>query len=292
MPNLFLSHTNIDKPFVEKLAKDLKRIGVNVWFDKWEIQVGDSITWKIEEGIRANEYLGIVLSPEALQSEWVRSELGAAWVKQMRDKKISVLPILYRACDIPLFLADRKYANFQNNYQNGLEELAAVLGVKNTATISADNWRKFVGNTAVNWRVYRTNEFSQLVTVLTNRAKTYNWSVWTGGTKNPYSVTCSAFVDQNQNSYVSIRLDKTKYMATFKQTWNPNHLRRSEFDYYVGNSVAECEELVWRKMEDFKNKYGDPTNEAYYHTHKFIRNQDTINDLIKNFMNQLDWYQN
>jgi len=34
MPSIFLSHTSVDKPFVEKLAYDLRRIGVNVWFDK------------------------------------------------------------------------------------------------------------------------------------------------------------------------------------------------------------------------------------------------------------------
>lgn len=93
MPSIFLSHTSIDKPFVEKLARDLRRIGVNVWYDRWVIKVGDSIAWKIEEGIRENEYLGIVLSPEALNSEWVKSELGSAWVKQMQTRKVVVLPI-------------------------------------------------------------------------------------------------------------------------------------------------------------------------------------------------------
>jgi hypothetical protein len=44
MPSIFLSHTSIDKPFVEKLANGLRSIGVNVWFDKWEIKVGESIT--------------------------------------------------------------------------------------------------------------------------------------------------------------------------------------------------------------------------------------------------------
>ncbi len=37
MPSLFLSHSSADKTFVEKLAKDLEGVGVNVWFDKWEI---------------------------------------------------------------------------------------------------------------------------------------------------------------------------------------------------------------------------------------------------------------
>lgn len=39
MPSLFLSHSSADKTFVEKLAKDLEGVGVNVWFDKWEIKV-------------------------------------------------------------------------------------------------------------------------------------------------------------------------------------------------------------------------------------------------------------
>lgn len=62
MPSLFLSHSSADKTFVEKLAKDLEGVGVNVWFDKWEIKVGDSLTGKIEEGLQANDYLGLVLS--------------------------------------------------------------------------------------------------------------------------------------------------------------------------------------------------------------------------------------
>lgn len=60
MPSLFLSHSSADKTFVEKLAKDLEGVGVNVWFDKWEIKVGDSLTGKIEEGLQANDYLGLV----------------------------------------------------------------------------------------------------------------------------------------------------------------------------------------------------------------------------------------
>ena len=30
MPSLFLSHSSVDKPFVEKLAQDLVQVGINV----------------------------------------------------------------------------------------------------------------------------------------------------------------------------------------------------------------------------------------------------------------------
>ena len=51
MPSLFLSHSSVDKPFVEKLARGLERVGVEVWFDKWAIEVGESLSWQSEEGL-------------------------------------------------------------------------------------------------------------------------------------------------------------------------------------------------------------------------------------------------
>lgn len=292
MPSVFLSHSSVDKPFVKKLAKDLNQMGVNAWFDKWEIKVGESITWKIEEGIRENEYLGIVLSPEALQSEWVKSEISAGWVKQMQAKKRLVLPIYYRQCSIPYFLADRKYADFRQDYQNGLEELAAVLNISNIDTISIDNWRKFAKKKNNNeWKKFRENEYSNLVTTLVNRAKEYNWSAWGGASKNKFSITLSAFVNLKCKISISIRLDgkSNAYKATFYDSHNPNNIPIPSFNIYVGNTVNECEEFVWRRMEDFKRKYGNPIEEATYFTQKFLGEKEKYKfalDIVKS----LDWY--
>ncbi len=174
MPSVFLSHTSVDKPFVEKLARDLRKIGVVAWFDKREIKVGDSITWKIDQGIRENEFLAIVLSPDALASEWVRTEFSAGWVKQMRSRRVVVLPILYRQCDIPLILADRKYADFRESYEKGFADLAEVFGVSAFATISQDNWRRFVRIRRSGWQTFRDAEFRRLVGSLVRMAKLYN----------------------------------------------------------------------------------------------------------------------
>lgn len=127
MSRVFLSHASIDKPFVEKLAQDLMKMGVDVWYDKWEIKVGDSILWKIEEGIRESDYLAIVISKEAWESEWVRREVSAAYHKQIEMKAKFMLPIYYRDCKIPLLLRGIKYADFRGDYEEGLKELARVL---------------------------------------------------------------------------------------------------------------------------------------------------------------------
>jgi hypothetical protein len=33
--DVFLSHNNVDKPAVEALARKLRDVGLNPWFDKW-----------------------------------------------------------------------------------------------------------------------------------------------------------------------------------------------------------------------------------------------------------------
>ena len=290
MPSLFLSHSSIDKPFVEKLARDLKRVGINVWFDKWEIKVGESLTWKIEEGLQANDYLGIILSPEALNSEWVKCELSAAWCRQMNSRKVIVLPIMYRDCKLPLFLADRKYADFRHDYNQGFADLCHALGLKHADSLTPGNWRSFMSDRTVNWKAYRENEFKELVTALVNRAKEYNWSCWTGGSKNPLSITLSAFVPGHAPKCISIRMVKGAYMATYCSDINPNNTPLSEYTIYVGNTVNECEEFVWREMETFRRQFGDPDGTALYATERFLNSQQKV-ELIRDIMQKRDWYQ-
>ncbi|MDC4205033.1 MAG: toll/interleukin-1 receptor domain-containing protein [Candidatus Manganitrophus sp.] len=291
MPSIFLSHTSFDKPFVEKLATDLKRIGVNVWFDKWQIRVGESITWKIEEGIRENEFLGIIFSPEALNSEWVKTELSSGWVKQIQNKRIVVLPILYRDCQIPLFIADRKYADFRKNYQSGFKELAGVLGVKEIETLSIDNWRRFTRSPTSSWQQFRVLEFERLVTTLVDRAREYNWSSWVGGTANPFSITLHSFISRVHNASVTLKLNGRSfaYMASYKYEANPNRLRSQDFDVYVGNTINECEEFVWRRMEDFRRLHGDPTQKSYHSVSRFLKSNEIL-QFSKKIASQMSWY--
>jgi hypothetical protein len=60
MPKVFISHSSTDKHFTSRLAQDLKRSGIPVWYDSWEIRVGDSIVEKIDQGLKECDYLIIV----------------------------------------------------------------------------------------------------------------------------------------------------------------------------------------------------------------------------------------
>lgn len=303
MPSVFLSHNKVDKPFVEKLANDLKRIGIVVWFDKWEIGVGDSLMWKVNDGIRENEYLGLIMSPESMDSEWVKKELTAGWVKELNLKRVFILPILYRDCEIPILLADKKYADFRSDYDEGFLALARVFGIKDTETLSMENWRRFTNKRNADWKKYRITEFEKLVTTLVDRAMEYNWSSYVGGTANPFSIqlyTCIMIpqttigenvVYRSISKYVTFKLKPrvNSYWASLKEVYNPNHLKSEDFDIYVGNSVKACEEFLWRIMEDFKMQHGVSESKPNHFTERFLKPDEKV-EFVKEMVKKLNWY--
>ena len=127
MSSVFLSHSHKDKPFARKLCERLKAHGIRTWLDEAEMQIGDSLISKIESAIRESAYLGVVLSPNSASSEWVRREVNIALTEEIHGRRVKVLPLLYRKCDIPGFLADKLYADFTEDFEEGFGKLLARL---------------------------------------------------------------------------------------------------------------------------------------------------------------------
>ena len=132
MASIFLSHNRQDKRFVRKLAFSLRRCGASVWFDEAEMKVGDSLIYKIQAGIDSMEYLGVVLSPHSVKSEWVKKEVEVALNHEIAGKRVKVLPILAKTCDVPGFLQGKVYADFRkkSNWKKALGSLLDVLGLE------------------------------------------------------------------------------------------------------------------------------------------------------------------
>lgn len=125
--SIFLSYSMLDKEFVDRLAGDLIKRGVDVWLDTLEIKVGESIFGEISKGIQDYDFFGIILSKNSVKSEWIRKELDAGLIKEKEEKKAVILPILIEDCEVPPTIRARKYADFRSDYYQGLRELLDVL---------------------------------------------------------------------------------------------------------------------------------------------------------------------
>lgn len=117
MASIFLSHSHADKPFARRLAADLIRHGVRVWIDEAEIEVGDSLIAKIRAGLDEMDYVGAILSPDAVHSQWVQEELDVAMNQQIGARRVKVLPLVCRRCDIPGFLVGKLYLDMSTAEQ-------------------------------------------------------------------------------------------------------------------------------------------------------------------------------
>jgi hypothetical protein len=109
----FISHFSGDKEFVRRLSHDLESRELEVWLDESQIEIGDSISSKIEEGLARSYAFIIVLSAEALTRAWVKKELQAAHALNAHGE-FKILPVLHKECEIPPLLADYKFADFRD----------------------------------------------------------------------------------------------------------------------------------------------------------------------------------
>lgn len=89
--DFFISHASEDKEWVRKLVEELVRKNCSVWFDEYELRVGDSLVGKINEGISNSSYGVVVLSQAFFKKKWTLMELDT-FISYMGPGK-KVLPI-------------------------------------------------------------------------------------------------------------------------------------------------------------------------------------------------------
>jgi hypothetical protein len=72
----FISHASHDKAaVVEPLANALRNRGLRIWYDGFEMRLGDSLRRKIDEGIARSSFGVIVLSPHFFARPWTNYEM-------------------------------------------------------------------------------------------------------------------------------------------------------------------------------------------------------------------------
>lgn len=92
--DIFISHASEDKEsFVEPLAKALIEAGLKVWYDRFELKLGDSLREKIDQGLANSTYGVVVLSKSFFAKDWPKAELDALVTRQNKEGKKVILPI-------------------------------------------------------------------------------------------------------------------------------------------------------------------------------------------------------
>jgi len=89
----FISYSNKDQLFAERLYADLQARGVRCWFAPHDVQGGKKLHEQIDDAIRVHERLLLILSPESIDSEWVKTEIAKARKREVIEKRRMLFPV-------------------------------------------------------------------------------------------------------------------------------------------------------------------------------------------------------
>ena len=95
--DVFISHASEDKDeVVRPFANALRSVGLSVWYDEFELRIGDSLRRKIDKGL-ANSRFGVVILSQAFFGRgWPEYELDGLVTRSVSGNQI-LLPIWHKS---------------------------------------------------------------------------------------------------------------------------------------------------------------------------------------------------
>lgn len=91
--DVFISHASEDKAeVVRPLAEALREGGLSVWYDEFELRIGDSLRRKIDRGLAGSRFGVVVLSQAFFGRGWPEYELDGLVTRAVSGEQI-LLPI-------------------------------------------------------------------------------------------------------------------------------------------------------------------------------------------------------
>ncbi|GAB4515517.1 MAG: hypothetical protein OHK0046_19210 [Anaerolineae bacterium] len=122
MPHIFMSHSNKDNVFTRQLTEALENAGFDIWVDFQDIPPGERWVSAIQQNLESATAIIVVLTENAIGSEWVEREAVFAMDlhKPLFIAKVDEVPL-------PLHLVNRQFTDFRDDFAEGVKRLAAAL---------------------------------------------------------------------------------------------------------------------------------------------------------------------
>lgn len=127
--DVFISHASEDKDeVVRPLAMALKEMGLSVWYDEFELKIGDSLRRKIDLGLAKSNFGIVVISRDFIKKGWTNYELDGLITRSISGEQ-QLLPIWHNitkkeVIDYSPSLADKVA---RNTAINTVEEIASEI---------------------------------------------------------------------------------------------------------------------------------------------------------------------
>ena len=162
---IFISYSHTDKKFVDKLAMQLVNRNVNVWLDRWELAVGDSIIDRVQDAVDGSSALLVILSKASTASEWCKKELSAGLLRELEEKRVVVMPVMFEDCDVPVFARGKMFADFRTSFDDGFRSVVEGIAKVTNSSMARAKEPNFNTDWSIDWGI-RSGDLSMAITYL------------------------------------------------------------------------------------------------------------------------------
>jgi hypothetical protein len=127
--DVFISYASEERETVAlPLARTLSGAGLNVWFDQFELRVGDSLRQKIDEGLSSSTFGVVIISKHFLDKAWPQKELNGLFALEDTGGK-TILPVWHEVDKTAVaqrspILADRVALNTNDGINKVVQAIA------------------------------------------------------------------------------------------------------------------------------------------------------------------------
>ena len=98
----FISYDSRDRNrFVEEFAEKLMSKGIDVWYDKWELEYGDSLVRIFDEIVKCDIFISII-SKYSVNSNWVKEESDSAFIGKIENRIRKFIPVILMEEDLKI----------------------------------------------------------------------------------------------------------------------------------------------------------------------------------------------
>lgn len=95
--DVFICHASEDKDeFVRPLAEALREHHIDVWYDEFVLNIGDSLRVAIDRGLSESRFGIVVLSASFFKKSWPQRELNGLVARETAEGRSLVLPIWHK----------------------------------------------------------------------------------------------------------------------------------------------------------------------------------------------------
>jgi len=127
---VFLSHSSLDGQFANDLVAVLRRHGIPVWYSQTNILGAQQWQAEIGAALQRCDCFAVILSPQSVNSMWVKREVSYALQQNRFDNRI--VPITYQPSDFEQLswtLSTFQMVNFTGSVDDGYRDLLRIWGV-------------------------------------------------------------------------------------------------------------------------------------------------------------------